>query len=442
MLRSTLTLAGLVALGAAAQANGQSTNRVQPITGAVRDGGVYHVATNTWTRKASQVNIGADIIYNNTSTNGYYSPLSDDIYVDEGRIPSPSSPNNLSSKPGCAPSYTINGVQIAYCTDEVAGGQFTINFFQSYAACSTSIGPTPTGTVAFTGGPGAPAQGTLACWILTLDLDGPPSTAFAMQADGDGTYAAPDNSNLFGWAMRSTLPAGTQINTGPFIAGDPNVALRWDGTIWDPTPNLAEAGFGMGTLDQWRIEGGPTNPGCYFFGGFPFASFWLELYANACGPVAVGTAFCFGDGSGTACPCANNGNTGNGCANSLFTAGANIAGVGTASISADTVVLTATNVPNSSVLFFQGTTQQSGGAGAVFGDGKRCAGGTVIRLGTKNASANTTTYPQGGDPSVSVRGLVVSPGTRTYQAWYRNAAAFCTAATFNLSNGLEISWGT
>jgi hypothetical protein len=40
-----------------------------------------------------------------------------------------------------------------------------------------------------------------------------------------------------------------------------------------------------------------------------------------------------------------------------------------------------------------------------------------------------------------VRGLVAAPGTRTYQVWYRNAAAFCTSSTFNLSNGLQIAWG-
>jgi hypothetical protein len=33
------------------------------------------------------------------------------------------------------------------------------------------------------------------------------------------------------------------------------------------------------------------------------------------------------------------------------------------------------------------------------------------------------------------------PGTRTYQVWYRNAAAFCTISTFNLTNGIELSWG-
>ncbi len=439
MLRSSLTLAGLVALGAAAQAQQALPTKVKPVTGTVRDAGIFHAATNTWTRKATAVNIGADIIYNNTFSTGYYSALSGDNYVDEGRVPSSSSPTTVTSRPGCSSVYNVDGFQIAYCTDDVGGGAFNVSFFETYVNCASVIGVTPTATF-LTAGPGAAIQGTLACWIVTVDLDGPPSTAFNMQADGDGTYANPAASNNFGWNFNSALPAANQLATGPLIAGDPNVSLYYDGTRWDSPVNYAEAGTGMGSANAWRIEGGPTAPNCYWFGGVPYASFHLELYADACGPVSTGTPYCFGDGTGTACPCANNGVAGNGCANSLFAAGANLAAVGTASITADTVVLTHTNGPNSSVLFFQGTIQQSSGAGVAFGDGKRCAGGTVIRLGTKSAASNTASYPVGADPRVSVRGLVSVPGTRTYQSWYRNAAAFCTASTFNLSNGLEISW--
>jgi hypothetical protein len=50
-------------------------------------------------------------------------------------------------------------------------------------------------------------------------------------------------------------------------------------------------------------------------------------------------------------------------------------------------------------------------------------------------------YPEVGDPSVSVKGNILAPGTRTYQVWYRNAASFCTIDTFNLTNGLSIVWG-
>jgi len=159
----------------------------------------------------------------------------------------------------------------------------------------------------------------------------------------------------------------------------------------------------------------------------------------SCAP-AVGTPFCFGDGTATACPCGNAGAAGNGCASSVFASGANLSATGGPSISADTVVLHGTSMPNSSALYFQGMTQQSGGLGVTFGDGLRCAGGSVVRLGTKFNAGGASQYPVGADPLISVRGLVTVPGTRTYQCWYRNAAAFCTASTFNLSNGLQLVW--
>jgi hypothetical protein len=76
----------------------------------------------------------------------------------------------------------------------------------------------------------------------------------------------------------------------------------------------------------------------------------------------------------------------------------------------------------------------------VFGDGLRCAGGAVARIGTKSNTGGASQYPGAGDAPVSVRGMVTAPGTRIYQTWYRNAAVFCTAATFNLTNGVSITW--
>jgi hypothetical protein len=115
-------------------------------------------------------------------------------------------------------------------------------------------------------------------------------------------------------------------------------------------------------------------------------------------------------------------------------------GTGLASLAADTFVLQGTGMANSSALYFQGTTRLSGGAGAVFGDGLRCAGGTIVRLGTKLNAAGTSQYPGPSDLSVSVRALVPAGAVRTYQAWYRNAAVYCSASTFNLTNGVEATW--
>jgi len=156
--------------------------------------------------------------------------------------------------------------------------------------------------------------------------------------------------------------------------------------------------------------------------------------------VSQHVAFCFGDGTGTACPCANPGLPGNGCANSLNTNGSNLDATGSASIANDTFVLVGSDMPNSSALYFQGTSQLGGGAGATFGDGLRCAAGTIIRLGTKTNVAGTSQYPAPGDLTISVRGSCAAGDVCTYQVWYRNAAAFCTASTFNLTNGIQVTW--
>jgi hypothetical protein len=160
-------------------------------------------------------------------------------------------------------------------------------------------------------------------------------------------------------------------------------------------------------------------------------------------PTLPGSAFCSGDGTGTACPCGNNSAVGakSGCLNSLGSGG-KLTASGYASLGNDSVVLTGSGMPNSSALYFQGTTQQSGGLGALFGDGLRCAGGSVIRLGTKSNAAGGSSYPVAGDLRVSVKGLVTTPGLRTYQCWYRNSAVFCvTNATYNLTNGWQLTWG-
>jgi hypothetical protein len=157
------------------------------------------------------------------------------------------------------------------------------------------------------------------------------------------------------------------------------------------------------------------------------------------GPVTV---FCAGDGTGTQCPCGNNGNPGLGCASSTNPNGAQLYPWGDARISDDTLLLAAYGMPTTTtVLMFQGTSPSGAGAGTVFGDGLRCAGGSVIRLGTSTAWFGGAQYPDDNDPPVSVKGAIPAAGAvRYYQAWYRNAASFCTASTFNLTNGLRVQW--
>ncbi len=153
------------------------------------------------------------------------------------------------------------------------------------------------------------------------------------------------------------------------------------------------------------------------------------------------TATCLGDGSGTACPCGNASVVGvdSGCLNSTGNAG-HLEAIGTASIASDTVLLRASGMPDSSALYFQGTQAVGAGSGAVFGDGLRCAGGNVQRLATKTNVQGASSLPNVGDAALATLGALTGPGTAVYQVWYRNAAAYCSPSTFNLTNGLAVSW--
>ncbi len=145
-------------------------------------------------------------------------------------------------------------------------------------------------------------------------------------------------------------------------------------------------------------------------------------------------------GSASLCPCNNPSVGTGGCNNSFGTGGATLDSRGVPSVSADTFRFEATRLPpTTSCLLFQGTALPTGGI-QVFGDGLRCAAGTVIRLGVVTSSAGVAAWPAPGDPDLSVRGAIPAGATRIYQAWYRNAAAFCTASTFNLSNSLVVQW--
>ncbi len=153
-----------------------------------------------------------------------------------------------------------------------------------------------------------------------------------------------------------------------------------------------------------------------------------------------GAIYCAGDGTAGACPCGNTSSAPTGCRNSDG-AGGRLRAKGVASVAADTLQLWATGISESSnLLFFQGTTRVNGGAGTVFGDGLRCAGGTLTRLGVKAITFGHAEYPVAGDLAVSVRGSVPPGATRTYQAFYRDLPSTCTGAQFNTTNGYSVTW--
>ena len=150
----------------------------------------------------------------------------------------------------------------------------------------------------------------------------------------------------------------------------------------------------------------------------------------------LGTAYCFGDGTGTACPCGNESPVGDGlgCENSLGH-GAMIVAGGSRSTTADDLFIVASGLlPSQSGLLFSGPIQVNGGAGILFGAGLRCAGGPVIRHGVKTPDlAGTATWGGG----LSVLGGWGAGDTVNFQVWYRDPSGACNEHS-NQTNGLEV----
>ena len=153
---------------------------------------------------------------------------------------------------------------------------------------------------------------------------------------------------------------------------------------------------------------------------------------GSCGPVTAGTAYCFGDGTGTMCPCAAFGAAGEGC-QTTSGSGARLTGSGTADISNDGFVLSVTGGPaDKPGIFFQGTVQANGGLGNFNGDGILCVF-PQLRYDLNGLDAN-------GEATQTGFGLNATAGqTMNYQYWFRDPSNSC-GGLFNFSNGWTVTW--
>lgn len=150
---------------------------------------------------------------------------------------------------------------------------------------------------------------------------------------------------------------------------------------------------------------------------------------------------CYGDGTWYACPCGNGGAAGRGCASSFNPAGARLAASGYPSLAADTLALAADGMSEAAATIFQGGSFQHYPAPSIGGDGLSCIGTPFVRIRTLPAPGGAIAYPGPSEPTISVRGGVTVPySTRSYAVRYRNAASFCTNATFNVTNTLQVTW--
>ncbi|MBI5362169.1 MAG: hypothetical protein HZA53_03255 [Planctomycetes bacterium] len=245
-------------------------------------------------------------------------------------------------------------------------------------------------------------------------------------------------------------PSGPVLHVGGYFTnagGVPaNYMATWNGTSW----GALESGLSFWVADLAVYDDGSClGPALYAGGEFQgsasggdsFLARWGCVTPTANSPCSG--PFCAGDGADpavtTACPCANFGAPGHGCANSVNSAGAQLAASGI--LNPDAVVLVGSGMPASvSCIYLQGVGLDD----APFGDGVRCAGFPLLRLRTKQNAGGTSRFPDSTDTiSLSQRGGV-TPGSgvvRLYQTYYRNASAsFCPPETFNVTNGWRITW--
>ncbi|MCB9916709.1 MAG: hypothetical protein H6828_16425, partial [Planctomycetes bacterium] len=227
-------------------------------------------------------------------------------------------------------------------------------------------------------------------------------------------------------ALCSVAQAGTY---GDLLRTPEWAYMRYDGggqELYDMTP-------GGDPLQFTNLAGNPA-----------YAAVVSELSALLSSRLAAassgglwGSAYCYPGASGTPCPCGGWANVGEGCANSSG-AGARVYESGSLSVFNDTLRVHATGLlANQPALLFCGLNAVNAGAGAVFGDGLRCAGGGVVRLGVRTPSAaGLATW----GPSLGVLGGWSAGDTRYFQVWYRDPAGGPCASGFNLSNGLALSF--
>ena len=235
-------------------------------------------------------------------------------------------------------------------------------------------------------------------------------------------------------ALEGETAMVSNSSTGPYVSGVYVFQAR--GTDWLELEKLSQQlnihfGASLSISAGRALIGEPLD--------FPKHAY---IYSR---PLDSGLSYCYGEpGVGSPCPCGNDNDGslgGAGCDNGVFASGAQLSAYGAPSVAADEVFLRAVHAePANSGLFFQGSQQVNGGAGFVFGDGLRCAGGQVTRLQVRFADeigASRTTIP------LAAAGAVNPGDTRWYQFWYRTMQAPpCGLGIndFNTSNGYSITW--
>ncbi len=227
---------------------------------------------------------------------------------------------------------------------------------------------------------------------------------------------------------------GSSADSGKLYAywGDPGIYGLFDSF----EHNGAAPGDGLGgdvasaPGTGWILGGAPRHDDRALDGGV------VHFTIPAVGACTIG-ALCAGDGGMTPCPCGNESTGDEGCRNSTHR-GAAVRALGGTSASADDLVLFGTDlVPGQAALLFVGNNSLNGDAGLPFGDGLRCVGGGIIRLGVQ--------LPDGyGDawwgPGLGAVGGWSGGDLKYFQLWYRDPGSSPCGHEFNLSDAMAVGF--
>ncbi len=351
----------------------------------------------------------------------------------------------------------------------------------SSGSCSILFGApavtnTPTGArFVYLNGGGAPVVVTLRVFAETLGgcntydlavlnapepcLFGPddgyePNDDFSSPTPVSANSTTPDLS-IVGWnvdVFSFDVPAGaTQDVALRFVNQDADLDLE----VWTITGALNLIATASSTTDDEFVSFTNASPGQQDYVVRVFRStnsagscapYDLEL-AIAAGPGSL-EPYCFGDGSGTPCPCGNDSSAGHagGCAHQDGD-GAVLSGSGTPSVVVDGLHFELESAPHDSfAILVSGLNRlpQVGcvGCGIAAFDGLRCAGGDFRRHGSRATDAVGRANHGWGAPAggLGAASSAIAGQSRHYFAFLRtNPTATCFEGQ-NSSNGVAVVW--
>ncbi|MED6335660.1 MAG: hypothetical protein VYE81_09685 [Planctomycetota bacterium] len=253
----------------------------------------------------------------------------------------------------------------------------------------------------------------------------------------EAALSPPYPSSEFGFSTDvsgETLVVGAKAASPEGIATGVALVYRRCGSDWFLQEELRPSGAALGddvgaavTISAERaVVGAPNHDDSWVNEGRAY------VFALDASPVL---STCHGDGSAAPCPCGNRSAEGlrRGCTNSLGM-GAQILSNVDVAVSTDLLrVFGASLTPDRAALLLAGDAS----AAAVFGDGLRCVGGSLLRLGTRVPRSDGAAI---WGPDLGAQGGWSPGDARTLQVLYRDPAGPCAAGS-NLTNALAVTFG-